>query len=88
MSTLAPENTAFDRGVRSLLEKLLPGREQDVLSFEGDPALRARIEELASKSTEGELNESELAEYEGYVRANKFVAVLKREARRMLEPST
>lgn len=87
MSTLAPENTAFDRGVRSLLEKLLPGREQDVLSFEGDPALRARIEELASKSTEGELNESERTEYEGYVRANKFVAILKREARRMLAAS-
>ena len=87
MSTLVPDNTAFDRGVRSLLETLIPGREQDVLDFEGDSALRARIEDLASKSTEGELSESERAEYEGYVRANKFVAILKREARRMLAAS-
>ena len=40
-----------------------------------------RIEELAAKSTEGELSEAERSEYEGYVRANKFVAILKRLAR-------
>ena len=87
MSTVAPENTAFDRGVRPLLDMLLPGKEPDVLNFEGDPAVRERIEELASKSTEGDLDESERSEYEGYVRANRFVAILKREARRLLESS-
>ncbi len=35
----------------------------------GDDALRARIEELASKNTEGELTDSERAEYEGYIQA-------------------
>ncbi len=55
-----------------------------VLSFHPDPALQVRIETLADKATEGELTEEERAEYEGYVRANKFVAILQRQARRLL----
>ena len=43
--------------------------------------LQARIEELAQKSTE--LTEDDRAEYAGYVRANKFVAILKRQAQQI-----
>lgn len=43
-----------------------------------------RIEELASQSTEGLLTDAERAEYEGYVRANKFVAILQRRARQIV----
>jgi len=43
--------------------------------------LQIQIEELAMKSTEGELSTTERAEYEGYVRANKFIAILQRQAR-------
>ena len=87
MSTVTPEITAFDRAIRPLLDVLLAGRAQEVIDLESDAALRERIDELAARSTEGELDEFERAEYEGYVRANKFVAILKREARRLLEPS-
>ena len=45
--------------------------------------MMARIEELARKSTEDELTEDERAEYAGYVRANKFVAVLRRQAQHL-----
>jgi uncharacterized protein YnzC (UPF0291/DUF896 family) len=48
------------------------------------PELRARIEELAGKSTEGQLTETERAEYAGYVRANKFIATLQRQARQLI----
>src|SRR2546428_12697104 len=51
--------------------------------FRADPALQARIEELASKTTEGQLTEAEKAEYAGYARANKFVAILQRKARQL-----
>lgn len=78
---------AFDRGVTPVLKMVLPEREQTVLDFRPDPALQERIEELARKSTEGELSDEEKAEYAGYVWANKFVAVLKRQARRLLSPS-
>lgn len=76
---------AFHRGVAPLLQLLLPGKEEAVLDAKPDQTLRNRIEQLATKSTEGRLTEDELAEYEGYVRANKFVAVLRREARRLKE---
>lgn len=74
------ESQAFNRGVRPMLEILLPGKADAVIGFRADPELQARIEELARKSTEGELSEDERAEYMGYVRANKFVAILKRQA--------
>lgn len=74
--------TAFQRGVSPLLQLLLPGREDAVLAVQTDKALRERIEELASKNTEGNLSPEEHDEYVGYVRANKFVAVLRREAKK------
>ena len=82
-STMTPtaEMTAFDRGVRPMAELLLPDKAQAILGFRPPPELQARIEELAEKSTEGQLTEVELEEYAGYVQANKFVAILKRLAR-------
>lgn len=79
MSTQA----AFHRGVQPLFQLLLPGREDAILAVQPDPALSERIEELAARNTEGQLTDAEREEYEGYVRANKFVAVLRREAARM-----
>jgi len=80
---MLPETSAFDRGVTPVLKLVLPGRTESVMDFQPDPALQNRIEELARKSTEGELTEQERAEYVGYVRANKFVAILKRQAERL-----
>ena len=77
-------STAFERGVKPLLQMILLDRADAVLSFSSDPALRERIETLACRANEGELSNEERAEYEGYVRANKFVAILQRQARRLL----
>ena len=77
------ESVAFDRGVRPMLEIVLPEKTDAVIGFQADPELQARIEELARKSTEGELTEDERAEYAGYERANKFVAILKRQAQQI-----
>ena len=66
-----------------MLRIVLPEKAEAVLSFRAAPELQARIEELAGKSTEGQLTESEKAEYAGYVRANKFVAVLQRQAQQL-----
>ena len=73
--------TAFDRSVRPMLESVFRERAQLVLNYRPTPELQARSEELAAKSTEGKLTEAEREEYTGYVRANKFVAVLQRLAR-------
>ena len=65
------------------MEIVLPDKRDAVIGFRADPELQAHIEELARKSTEGQLTEEERAEYTGFVRANKFVAILKREALRL-----
>ena len=75
--------SAFQRGLHPVLRILLPGREDAVLALPPDEAVRERVETLARKSTEGELTAPEREEYAGYVQANKFVAVLRREARVM-----
>ncbi len=74
---------AFDRGVAPVLQIVLPDHARNVIDFQPDPKLQARIDALASKSTEGELTEEERLEYAGYVRANKFVSILKRQAERL-----
>ena len=66
-----------------MMEIVLPEKADAIISFRADPELEARIEELARKSTEGQLTEEEKAEYVGFVRANKFVAILKRQARHL-----
>ena len=78
-----PESIAFDRGVGPLLRLVLLDRAEAVLSFRPEAALSERIEELATKATEGDLSDEERAEYEGYVRANKFVAILRHQARQL-----
>ncbi len=77
--------TAFHGGLAPVLQRRLPGREQMVLEARPDQESRDRIDALASRNTEGELTDDERAEYEGYVRANKFLAVLRREAKLMVE---
>ena len=67
-----------------MLRIVLPEKAEAVLRFRAAPELQARIEELAGKSTEGQLTETEKAEYAGYVRANKFIAILQRQARQLI----
>ena len=83
------ESLAFDRGVRPVLQMVLLDKADAVLRFRADPQLEARIEELARKSTEGELTDDERSEYAGYVRANKFIAILKQQAQHLtsLQPN-
>ena len=78
---MTTEPLAFEKGISPVMELVLPGKIEALLEFRPDEALQQRIEELASKSTEGELSANERQEYEGYVRANKFIAILKRQAR-------
>lgn len=75
------EVVAFERGVGPVMKIVLPEKAKAILRFRPSAKLKARIEELAGKSTEGQLTATEKAEYAGYVRANKFVAILQRQAR-------
>ena len=48
-------------------------------------AAQARIEDLARKSGEGTLSDSEREEYEALVSAGTFIAILQSKARRLLK---
>lgn len=81
-------DTAFDRAIAPLLRLLSRDQAIEIVDLHADESLQARIEELAEKANEGELTEDERAEYEGYSRANKFIAVLQAKARRFLDSGT
>jgi hypothetical protein len=75
---------AFDRGTVPILRVFTPEQARQVTQYRADESLRNRIDELADKSNEGLLTTEERAEYEAYVRANKFVATLQAQARKLL----
>ena len=76
--------TAFDRGTDPILQFFTVDQARGIVQYRGDAGLQKRIEELAGKANEDELTPDERAEYEGYVRANKFMAILQAKARKLL----
>ena len=83
MSTLV-DAAAFDRATEPVLRILNREQATRIVDFHGDDELQHRIEVLADKANEGEVTDAERAEYEGYVEANSFIAVLQARARRLL----
>ncbi len=77
-------STAFDRATEPVLRILTRDQVTQIVSFHADEQLQARIETLARKANEGELSDEDRAEYQGYAQANKFIAVLQAQARRIL----
>ena len=57
---------------------------QRVTEFRVDPAVQTRIDLLAERANEGALSEEERTEYEAFVNAADFIAILKLKARRNL----
>jgi hypothetical protein len=79
------DTAAFDRGTSPIIQMLSRDQARKILEYRGDDRLRQRIDELAAKSNEGLLCPEEKAEYEAYVRANKFVAILQAQARKFFD---
>lgn len=78
------DRSAFDRATDPIFSLLTREQAQAIVNFRGDQWLAQRAEELAHKCNEGELSGEERAEYEGYARANNFIAVMQAKARRLL----
>ncbi len=83
------------QGTTAYLDKLLdpitrgltPDAARHLADLPIDPATQARLDELAEKSTEGELSEAERDEYETYVHALDFLTILQAQARQRLNPN-
>jgi hypothetical protein len=79
------DKDAFDRGVDPALTIIFSvDKARRLVNYRADESLQDRIDELACKCNEGALTEAEQSEYEGYVRANNFVAILQAKARKVL----
>lgn len=78
------DNAAFERATDPILQFFTPEQARALAAYRGDPGLADDIERLARKCNEGELTEAERAEYEGYLRANKFIAILQAKARKLV----
>ncbi|MBC7851835.1 MAG: hypothetical protein IAF94_00220 [Pirellulaceae bacterium] len=77
-------NDAFDRVVEPVFRMLSQEQLRELTKVVPDPSLENRVEELAGKCNEGTLTPEERTEYEAYVRANKFVALMQGQARKIL----
>jgi hypothetical protein len=81
-------NTAvLDRLLDPLARRLTPAAARALVDFRADAPTRARIADLADKCNEGCLTPGERAEYDAYVRAIDFIAILQSKARRVLAKS-
>jgi hypothetical protein len=57
-----------------------------VVELGADPAVQARLEELAEKCNEGTITPEEMAEYDAYIQAMDVVAILQKKARTLIMP--
>lgn len=78
------ETMALDRLLDPVSRCLTPEVARQLVALRADPELQQRVDALADKCTEGQLTPEEREEYETYVRASRFVAILQAKARRLL----
>ncbi|MBI3462508.1 MAG: hypothetical protein HY000_05525 [Planctomycetes bacterium] len=80
--------TANGRVLERLLEPVSSSLNEEaarkLIGLRADRKAQARVEELARKCNEGELTPEERAEYETYVLAGDFIAILQAKARLLL----
>jgi hypothetical protein len=58
---------------------------RELLDLRASPSVQTVIDQLAAKSAEGTLSPDERAEYETYVAAGTFIAILQSKARKLLQ---
>ena len=80
--------TANGRVLDRLLEPVSSSLNEEaarkLIGIKADRKAQARVAKLARKCNEGELSGQEREEYEFYVMAGEFIAILQAKARRLL----
>jgi hypothetical protein len=59
-----------------------------LIEFKIDPAIQARVDELAKRANEGLLSDDERADYEAFINAADLISILKLKAEHRLAGST
>jgi hypothetical protein len=76
--------TLLDRIFDPLGEVLTPESARRLVAWRADAETQRRLDELGDKSSEGALTPAEREEYETYVQAIEFIAILQAKARGVL----
>lgn len=84
-TTVPPLPSILDRLLTPVGDCLTPDVARHLVGLRASPEVQARLEELADKSTEGQLSAEEQAEYATAVSAIEFISVLQAKARRLLQ---
>lgn len=88
MQSMKAANTSvLDRIFDPLGRMLTPDVAKKLVKLRFDATTQARIDKLAHKCNEGKLSDAERSEYETYVHAIDFVAILQAKARLLLKQS-
>jgi len=77
----------LDQLVAPLGDCLTPETARRLLALKADPKVQARVDDMATRHTEGQLSPEEEAEYGRYVTYATFIAILKSKARQLLASS-
>jgi hypothetical protein len=77
----------LDRLIDPVCRILTPEAARKLVNLRFDATAQARIDKLARKCNEGALTDSERREYETYVWAIDFIAILQAKARVLLKRS-
>ena len=79
--TQSSHTAALDRLLDPLEGILTPEVARQIVDLRADAATQRRIDDLAEKSTEGQLSAAEEAEYDDYVEAIDIIGILQAKAR-------
>lgn len=80
--------TPLARLLEPIGQCLTPEVARKLIQLRADPVMQERLDKLADQSTEGILTDEERVEYETYVYAIDFIAILQAQSRRLLNGHT
>ncbi len=79
------DTTALRRVLSPLASSLDRAGLESLIRFRADQETQDRVDELAEKCNAGTLSLAEEREYDSYVETSRFIAILKAEAKRILD---
>lgn len=77
--------TLLDRIFDPFCDVLTPESARRIADWRADEETQRRLDELGDKCNEGQLTAADREEYEAYVRAIDFIAILQAKARTVLQ---
>ena len=78
---IASPKSVLDEILDPLTECFTPEVARRIVAIAIDPRKQARIDELAAKANEGQLSDSERADYAAHIEALDLLAIVKAKAR-------